>query len=74
MNQKEILEAAPDGSNCVITVSSSSSGQPTVIISQFLEDEDGNWQAKGEPACLPIAQIPELIEMLERLMATVDAE
>jgi hypothetical protein len=71
MNRKNILEAAPDGSNCVTTVSNSLSGQPAAIISQFLEDEKGKWQAKGAPVCLPIDQIPELIEMLEGVMATV---
>ena len=62
MNIDDLVQAAPDGTNCVTVVSSVPSKQPTAILSQFMEDRNGVWQATGEPIILPASQLPELIE------------
>ena len=74
--QEAYLNAAPDGSNCVTIVTSapatSPSGNPTAIITQFLEDEDGEWCTAGRPAYMPVSQIPELISMLKQVLGAFE--
>lgn len=72
MNPEEFLADAPDGTNCVTIVANSTSGTPAAIISQFTEDKDGNWTANGTPLSLPVAQLPDLIDMLGNVLATSD--
>jgi hypothetical protein len=69
----KLIQDAPDGTNCVTVVSSVPSVQPTAILSQFIEDGNGNWRATGEPIILPTSQLPELIEQLEGVIAGMGA-
>ena len=74
MNREEHLNAAPEGTNCVTIVTHEPPDHPVVYISQFLNigDDQGNWQPKGEPICMPIDQIPELISMLETVLGSAE--
>jgi hypothetical protein len=74
MNLDELVQAAPDGINCVTVVTSAPSNLPTVILSQFMEDENGNWRVTGEPIILPASQLPELINQLEGVISGAKAE
>ena len=69
----KLIKAAPDGTNCVTVVSSVPSDQPTAILSQFIEDGNGNWRIAGEPTILPASQLPELIKQLEGVIAGMSA-
>ena len=40
-DEKELLDAAPPGTDCVTTVTSSEAGPPAVIINHFAEDKNG---------------------------------
>ena len=64
-DEKELLDAAPPGTDCVTTVTSSEAGPPAVIINHFAEDKNGGWAARGGPVQIPMTQLPALLDMLE---------
>jgi hypothetical protein len=72
MTPEQHIAAAPDGANCVTTVTNSTSGQPAAVISQFMEDKDGAWHPNGALIIVPAEQIPELINMLRNVYETKD--
>jgi hypothetical protein len=74
VNREEHLNAAPDGTNCVTIVTHEPPDHPVVYISQFLQNEDDqvSWRPMGEPISMPIDQIPDLISMLETVLASAE--
>jgi hypothetical protein len=74
MSEKELLETAPDGTECVTTVTAAAEGLPAIIINSFIEDESGGWKSDSGPVRVPMVQLPELIGMLEAAFDNFFAE
>jgi hypothetical protein len=68
-DEKELLDAAPAGTEIVTTVTSSEAGPPAVIINQFTEDENSAWKQRDGPIQIPMTQLPAFLEMLEAALA-----
>jgi hypothetical protein len=62
------IAAAPDGSNCVTIVATPPSQHPMVVISQYVVDDGDQWHPTGSPLQIHIAEVPDLINMLDMIL------
>lgn len=72
MKPEDYIAAAPEGTVSITIVANSTSGPPAAVITQFLEDDDGQWGQTIDPLIVPAENIPELIDQLRNVYATKD--